>query len=113
MLTDALAMAQDAHNSEALWRATIELAKIEGRADPAKVSADLLPLVNTLRTQGTRRLLADALTALSQLVAAQRRFEEANRLWDEAHKIYSTVDHPSKRLEPAWLYPSDSEGSHP
>jgi hypothetical protein len=106
-------MAQAAQNSEAVWRATIELAKIDGRADPAKASADLLPLVTILRSQGNRRLLADALTTMSQFAAAQRRLEEANRLWDEAHKIYSSLDHPSKRLDPSWLYPSDSEVSHP
>jgi tetratricopeptide (TPR) repeat protein len=112
-LTDALAMAQTAHNNEALWRATIELAKLDGRADPVKAAADVLAVVNAVRGQGNRRLLADALTALSQLTAAQNRLEDANRLWDEAHKLYSALDHPSKRLEPAWLYPTDSEGSRP
>lgn len=111
ILTNVLEIAQTAQNSEVLWRATIELAKIDGRASPAKAAADLLPLVSTLRSQGNRRLLADALTTLSQLAAVQRRLEEANRLWDEAHKIYSVLDHPSKRLEPVWLYPSDSEAS--
>jgi hypothetical protein len=96
-----------------LWRATIELAKLDGRADPVKAAADVLAVVNAVRGQGNRRLLADALTALSQLTAAQNRLEDANRLWDEAHKLYSALDHPSKRLEPAWLYPTDSEGSRP
>lgn len=113
MLTDALALAQRGQHSETLWRATIEIAKIDGRADPAKAAADLLPVVNTLRTHGSRRLLADALTILSQLTAEQHRLEGANRLWDEAHKIYSALDHPLKRLDPAWLYPTDSEGPRP
>lgn len=112
LLDEALTLAREANHSEALSRATLELAKIEGRTDPAKATTELLVLVNALRSQGNRRLLADALTALSQFAASEHRFEDANRLWDEAHKIYSALDHPSKRLEPVWLYPADAEGKH-
>lgn len=113
LLAEALATAEAAQNSEALWRASIEIAKIDGRSDPAASASALLPIINALRSQGNRRLLADALTVLSQLTAAEHRLEDANRLWDEAHKLYSALDHPSKRLEPAWLYPTDAEETHP
>jgi tetratricopeptide (TPR) repeat protein len=108
-LNEARAVAHETHNVEAQARTAIEMAKLDGMIDPAAAANELQPLVASLRTQSSRRLLADAFAVLSKLAAAQGAFEQANRLWDDAHKLYAAIDHPSKRIEPTWLYSADAE----
>lgn len=103
LLEETLALAQSQQDSEAIARATLELARTSISTDGAKAAADLYTLVNTVRPQGNKRLLADALTAFSSALSTQGRHTEARTAWTEARTYYNELGHPSKDMQPAWL----------
>lgn len=100
---EALSLAEESQDTEAITRATIEAARASIDTDAGGAAASLTPLINTLRTQNNRRLLADALTVYSRAYAAKDKLDEARKLWDEARKLYGLLEHPARALDPTWL----------
>lgn len=88
---------------DAQQRAAIEVARARGLHDPRAAHEALEAVVKQIRTSGTKRVLADALSVLSELSGKLGELDRAQAEWDEAVKLYQLVGHPAGEHSPHWL----------
>lgn len=100
--------ARTSGDSEAITRAALEIAHVGITENPAQTAADLQPIVNHLRAQYNRRLLADALETYSHALHLAGQVTESGGTWAEARKIYTSLGHPAGKNAPTWLHHSEA-----
>lgn len=103
-LREALEIAQRQEAVEASVRAQTGLARLalkRGQINPGLVIA--IEAVDVARRAGLQRVLAGALTVLSELFAAAGMAEKAVDAWDEAVKLLQALRIPAAAQNPAWL----------
>lgn len=73
------------------------------REQPDRAGALLEEAVSTARRTDMRRLLAEALGALSEVQAMADHPERAAALWDEAQKLFTMLHMPQAKTQPGWM----------
>ncbi len=104
LIESALAAARAHDFVELIARAAIELALISIRQQAYERAQTLLDdAIGIARRLDMRRWLAAALSAQSQLRAAQGDLAAAASTWDEAARYYNMLRMPPGKQHPAWL----------
>lgn len=101
-LADAAGFAPLAVDAEAHYRTQIALALADRETAPQEAITRLKALLPAIRVVGLKRLTADALSALSQLLTAAGQ-PDAAETWEEARKLYRVLGHPLGHKLPAWM----------
>lgn len=99
-LTEAAGFVPVELDAEAHYRVQIGLALADRDTDPASAMAHLRGLLPALQAVGLKRLLADALSALSVLCVAAGS-PESGAYWAEAQKLYQFINSPLAQRPPA------------
>jgi tetratricopeptide (TPR) repeat protein len=99
-LMDAAGFAPLELDAEVHYRVQIGLALADRDIDPAGTAARLGALLPAVRAVGLKRLLADALSALSVLCAAAN-LPDSGAHWAEAQKLYQFINSPLAQRPPA------------
>ncbi len=102
-LADAAAFVPLTLDAEAHYRVQIAAALAERDDTPSEGVEHLQSVLPAIRATGLKRLLADALSALSQLCVAAQQPEAARAHWDEAHKLYRILSSPAAQTPPIGL----------
>lgn len=77
------------------------IALVEGEAD--RCGGWLEEASGLARRADMRRLQAEALAVHSEQQAAIQAYEQAERLWQEAKKLFTILNSPQASIEPMWL----------
>jgi tetratricopeptide (TPR) repeat protein len=101
---EALERAPLAEDVEGHHRAQIGLAYLDVKKNnPAAALARMAESLPLVRQSGLRRVLAEALTVTSEILAADQQDAEAEHHWNEASKLYKALHHPLGSSHPAWI----------
>jgi len=101
---EALFQSRSSQHIEAMVQALTLTARVRlAQERPADAETLLNEAVTLARRADLRRLLAEALHAQSQQQAAVGNIERAQSLWEEARKLFSILQSPKAKIQPAWL----------
>ncbi|NJO83742.1 MAG: tetratricopeptide repeat protein [Blastochloris sp.] len=104
LLDEALKIGRAEDNSELVIRAQTGIGEVALlRDDPNAADTPLNEAIALARRIEARRLLALALSARSQQLAALERIADANAAWEEAQRWFTMLHMPQGKTSPAWL----------
>jgi tetratricopeptide (TPR) repeat protein len=106
LLQAALSYARAHEHTDLLARALTSLGLVALKRRDTVTAAPLLDeAVTVARRAELRRWLADALSAQSELRAAEGDPSGAQSLWEEATRLYNALRMPQGKRSPVWLSP--------